>query len=173
MFSSLVAGCLAVAAAFALAFELVLASSADTRLHGGSTTSKAATRTSSRVVACRIEHLSVPRGREPCRETRFPRDHDLARASEIVSLGLWVRFRNCELDQEVKSIVRSIYAGFRRSTKREGQADQLAGQRISCIQASWPFGQRLRRMLFSEPFDWRHPRLCVCECPVKPIAQKH
>ena len=65
MFSSSVAGCLAVAMAFVLALVLVLASSADTRLNDGSTTSRAAARARSPVVACRIEHLSVPRDREP------------------------------------------------------------------------------------------------------------
>src|SRR5208337_1280296 len=65
MFSSSLAGCLAVAMAFVLPLVLVLASSADTRLNGGSTTSRAVTRARSRVVGCRIEHLSVPRDGEP------------------------------------------------------------------------------------------------------------
>ena len=70
MFSSLVAGCLAATLTLVLALGLVLASSADTRLNGASTTSKATAKVRSRFVACRMEYLPSPGNEIPLRALR-------------------------------------------------------------------------------------------------------
>jgi len=143
-----------------LAFGLVLASSADTRLIGGSTTSRAATRARSPVVGCRIEHLSVPRGREPfvrirvseLATTRLEPENSCPSVSESASGTASSINRSSRLvDQE--RVAAKVSETFVKSPSKPHWAE------IRQLLAGSLVGREPKAMLFSEPSGWWFKRL--------------